>query len=895
MSILNLDKFFKPKKIAVIGVTSNPNSVGGKLLSNLIGSGFNGVVYPVNPEFEAVLGIHCYANLSDLPSVPDLAVICSDSKSIPELVDQCGKRGILGIIIISSGFSETGEEGKLLEESIKNIASKYYGMRILGPNCLGIIVPGSKLNISFSSGIPEKGHIAFISQSGALCTSVLDWAIGEKIGFSFFVSIGNAIDVDFADLIDYFGENELTKSILLYIESIKRASKFMTAVRAFARVKPIIAYKAGRFAESAKVASSHTGAMISEDSIYDAAFKRIGLTRVLRFDDVFDCAELIGRHKEPRGARLGIVTNAGGPGVIATDALISEHGALAELSSDSINKLNEALPASWSHGNPVDVLGDARSKRIAKALKIVSEDPCVDALLVILTPQAMTNPVNAAIEVVKISKETNKPILTAWMGGKSMAEGISILTDAGIATYRSPEQAVKGFMTLVKYARNIERLYQTPKSIPVEFTIDRKALRAKFNSLTLDKEGFLSEIISKNILEAYGIKTSLPVLVTDECEAVKVAKTIGFPVVLKVYSKDIVHKTEFNGVVLNIENVNSLQSAYKSMYENISTNFPKVAIEGFTVQPMVKSNNSIELILGIKRDPVFGTVIMVGQGGTAAELYADKVLGFPPLNESLARHMLESLKLFPLLKGYRGSLPLNISKLLETIIRFSYLAANLPEIVEFDINPLIVTEKEIIALDARAVVDKNLSEVKDSDYNHLALKPYPEKLIKKITLNNTEITLRPIMPEDEPLWLQMLSDCSKETIYSRFRYFFHWNSHEVATRYCFIDYDREIAIVAEVQEGKEKKLIGVGRLVADPNHDSVEYAVLVSDLWQSKGLGNSLTTYCVEIAKGWGLKQIVAQTTTDNKKMISVFEKQNFKINFNQKSDIVEVVKALNP
>ncbi len=894
MNIHNLSNIFNPQRIALIGVTTNPNSVSGKVLINLISGGFRGVVYPVNPDQEAVLGIPCYRDLQSLPKVPDLAIICTPAEKVPGVVRECGEAGIRGIIIISAGFKEIGPEGRILEEKIRAEIRNFDGMRIIGPNCLGVIVPGLKLNASFAAAMPKAGNIAFISQSGALCTSVLDWAIEGKIGFSQFVSIGNSIDVDFGDLIDYFGEDENTRCIILYIESIGDARKFMTASRAFARKKPIIVYKAGRFPESAQVAASHTGAMASEDAVYDAAFERAGLARVYEIGDIFSVAELIGRNKFPQGPRLGIITNAGGPGVMATDALIASNGVLAVLSAETMALLNENLPAFWSHGNPVDVLGDARAKRIAKATQIVLNDANVDAVLVILTPQAMTNPNATAKEISALAGTTTKPILAAWLGGQSMHEADDILVEAGIPSYRTPEQAIRGFMTLVAYSRNLETLYETPKDIPVGFTLDRENMRKEINTLISGQDAILSEEISKEILAVYGISTTQPHVAKYAEKAVKIANSIGFPVVMKIHSPDITHKSDVGGVALNLNDDRQVRNAFDKMIESCELRAPGSRIEGVTIQRMISSRDSVELILGIKKDKVFGTVLMVGMGGVTAELFNDRALGLPPLNERLARRMLETLKIYPLLKGYRGGRPKNVDKLIQVLIRLSYLAADHPWITELDINPLLVTPDDVIALDARIVVDHDIRDSEIPEYSHLAMHPYPEKYVKETVLQDgTKILLRPIKPEDEPMWLEMLGSCSKESLYSRFRYFFHWESHEVATRYCYIDYDREVAIVAEMIDDEKRTLIGVGRLIADPDHETVEYAVLIPDAWQRKDLGNILTDFCLEVAQRWKLKRIVAQTTTDNKRMISVFRKRKFEVTINDKDSTVDVMRLL--
>jgi len=893
MPIRTLNKIFKPQRIAIVGVSSNEQNVGNIALKNLVSGGFNGVVYPINPKYEAVMGIQCYPDIKSLPKAPDLAVICTGAKTVPGIIRECGESGVLGIIIMSAGFKESGEEGRSLEEQVKAEVKKYPGMRVIGPNCLGIIVPGHKMNVSFAAAMPKKGNVAFISQSGALCTSALDWALEQNVGFSYFVSIGNTMDIGFGDLIDYFGQDPNTKSIVLYIESIAKGREFMTAARAFARKKPIIVYKAGRFPESAKAAASHTGAMASEDNVYDAAFERAGVARVYDIGDIFDFTDLIARRSIPKGSHLAIVTNAGGPGVMATDTLISNGGKLVEFTEDTMSKLNAALPPFWSHGNPVDVIGDAPPERLAKATEIVLEDPNVDAVLVILTPQAMTEPTETAHAITKLAEHTTKPIMAAWLGGKSMREGMQVFNAKNIAVYQTPEQAIRAYMTLVRYSRNLEILFQTPKDIPVSFELDRNKVRKEFEKMHFTKEDILSEDISKKLIAAYGIPTTQPIPAHSALEAADIANKIGYPVVIKILSPDITHKSDMGGVALNIKDENTVWITYKNMTESIRNRIPDARIEGVTVQPMFNSKDAIELILGIKKDPIFGTAMLVGMGGTAAELFKDRTLGFPPLNERLARRMLENLKIFPLLKGYRGDKRKNIDKLIEVMIRLSYLAADYPEISELDINPLLVTPEDVIALDARIIIDKNLVGKKLIPYSHLILHPYPEIYVKKFKLNDgSPVLFRPIKPEDEPMWLELLGSCSKESIYSRFRYNFHYDSHEIATQFCYIDYAREVAIVAEIEKDGKRQLIGVGRLISDPDHETVEYAILITDAYQKKELGTMLTSYCVEIARSLDLRRMVAETTKDNLPMISVFKKLHFDVIFNSDST-VSVIKDL--
>ncbi len=887
MAIRKLNSIFKPKRIALIGVSDNPNSVGGITLRNLVGGGFNGVVYPVNPKREAVLGIPCYPDVKSLPKTPDLAVIMIAAKFVPQVIRECGEAGIHGVIIMSAGFKESGEEGKALEEQAKLEKAKFPDMRIIGPNCLGILVPGLNMNVSFADGMPKKGHVAFISQSGALCTSVLDWAYESNIGFSYFVSIGNSMDVNFGDLIDYFGQDPNTKSIVLYVESLINARTFMSAARAFSREKPIIVYKSGRFPESAAAAASHTGAMASEDSIYDAVFRRAGLARVFDFGNIFEFTDLVGRRRIPKGNRLAIVTNAGGPGVMATDSLISLGGKLVELSEKTMQRLNEYLPPFWSHGNPIDVLGDATPERFAKATEIVLEDENVDAVLVLLTPQAMTAPTETAVAISQLASKTTKSIMAGWLGGASMREGIQVFNQAGISSFTAPEQAIRAFMTLSNYSENQSMLYETPKEVPVSFQYDRLELRKKYLKDVFPKAKILNEDDSKMLVNDYGINTTHPQPAATEDEAVEIARKKGYPVVMKIYSPDITHKSDVGGVALNIKDDEMVRAAFRNMVKTAAEKRPDARIDGVTIQIMVNTKDGIELIVGTKKDPVFGTVMLVGMGGVTAELFKDKRLEFPPLNEQLALQMLKSLKIYPMLKGYRGDSPKNIDKLIEALIRMSYLAADYPEIAELDINPLVVTPTDVIALDARIVVDEEILKKPVKEYSHLILRPYPESLIKTTKLKDgTEITLRPIKPEDEPLWLELLASCSKESIYHRFRYDFYFDSHDVASQFCFIDYDREIAIVAEVEEEGQKKIIGVGRLIADPDVEVMEYAILITDAWQKKELGFTITNYCMEIAKMRGVKILAAETTKDNKPMISVFRKLNFKIRFNEDTTV---------
>jgi len=893
VSISNLDKIFAPQRVAVIGASDSPTSVGYTVLRNLIGSGFRGVVYPVNPKRESVQGVQAYPDIPSLPHAPDLAVICTPAPTVPGIVRACGEAGTPGVLIISAGFREVGEEGRALETQIREEQKKFDGMRILGPNCLGIIVPRIHLNASFAAATPEAGHVGFVSQSGALCTSVLDWALDEGVGFSYFVSVGNMLDVTMGDLIDYLGSATETQSIILYIESIAEAREFMSAARAFARVKPIVAFKAGRFAESAAAAASHTGAMAGVDAVYEAAFHRAGIERIFRIEDMFDCAELLAKQQPPKGDRLAIITNAGGPGVMTTDALIDRDGKLAPLSEETLDALNGLLPTCWSHGNPIDVLGDAPPERFAQSLQVVLKDKNVDSVLVILTPQAMTDPTSTARAVAQAAAKARKPVLAAWMGGRVVSEGIGVLSEAGIPTYTTPEKAVNAFMHLVSYARNLRILHETPRDIPLEFSFDRKRLRGVFDTILTEGTDILSENVSKAFLEAYEIPVTRPHLARTAQNAADVAREIGYPVVMKIHSPQITHKTDVGGVMLNLTKDEEVIEAFEKMTARAKEMRPEAQIVGATVQKMVTYPHSFELIMGAKKDPVFGSVIMVGMGGTAAEVFRDRALGLPPLSESLARNMLESLKSWPLLQGYRGKPGVNIDRLIEIIMRFSYLVADYPEIKELDINPLLCTPEHVIALDARVVVDRDLVGRAVRPYCHLAIRPYPEEYVTERTLKDgAPVVLRPIKPEDEPMWHDLVAACSTETIWFRFRYLFKQTTHEMATRFCFTDYDRELGIVAEVEEEGKRKLIGVGRLVADVNHETAEYGVIVADRYQGHGLGGLLTDYCLDVAKRWGVKRLMAETTKNNSRALALFRNRGFELD-DREEDVVLVSKEV--
>ncbi len=878
MVTLYLDKIFNPKSVAVVGASDREGSVGYALMKNFTSSGFEGFVYPVNIHKNEVLGFKAYKTVEEIGKPVDLAVIATPAKTVPEIVEQCGRAGIKGIVIISAGFKEVGPEGRALEEELLEIKRKY-DLRILGPNCLGVIRPSVKLNATFINKMPKPGNIAFISQSGALGAVVLDWAIEENIGFSNFVSVGSMIDVDFGDLIDYFGTDPKTRSILMYIEGISEARKFMSAARHFARTKPIIVVKAGKFGESAKAAASHTGSITGEDDIYDAAFKRAGIVRVEEIADLFNCAEVLELQPLPKGPKLAIITNAGGPGVMATDVLIERGGKLAKLSPNTMEALNSVLPPYWSRGNPIDILGDAGADRYKAVLEACLKDENVDGVLVIYTAQAVAEPDEIArtlVEVYKSGRHLNKTVLTSFMGYGAVEEAKRILMENGIPTYFTPEQAVKTYLYMYRYKRNLELLYETPEELPVDVYPSKRPILVIMRNAFMENRNLLTEVEAKKVLEYYGLPVvkTYPAKTADE--AVVLASQIGYPVVLKILSPQITHKTEAGGVALDLNNEAEVRAAFENIVAQAKAYNPDAEILGVTVQPMIKKRG-YEVIIGAKKDPIFGPVILFGMGGIGVELFKDYSIGIPPLNQTLARRLMEETKVHKLLKGYRNLPPANMKLLEEVIVRFSQMIVDFPQINEVDINPLLINEKEALILDARISIDKDLMFKKVEPHEHLVISPYPKKyeMLWKLRDGRT-VLLRPIKPEDEPLWLEMFQNFSEESIRYRFFQIIKDTPHEVRVRYCNIDYDREIAIVAELNEGDRRRILGVVRVSLEPDRKRGEIAFIVADPWQGLGLGTKMVEYAIEIAKEMGVETLYAIMLPDNYRAISLTRKMGF-------------------
>lgn len=888
MPTKNLEKIFEPENVAVIGATEREGSVGFLITKNLKDRN-RGKTFLVNPNRDSVLGNETFSSVKKIPEPVDLGVIATPAPTVPEVVESCGIADIPALIIISAGFSETGPKGAEIEEEIEKIRREYE-MRILGPNSLGIINPEKNLNASFVEQMPYSGDEVFISQSGALASSILDWAISAQFGFKAFISVGNMLDIDFGDLLDYFGRDPNTESILMYIESVKDVRKFMSAARSFARTKPILAVKSRKYLEKSKPEKSLIGSIAETDEVYEAAFKRVGITRVGSMEDLFTCSEVLAKHHPPESSRLAIVTNAGGPGAMASDTLIKRGGSLAPLSEDTIENLKEALPSRASIGNPVNLTGDARPEQYRNSVQICLNDKNVDGVLCIYAPVGTMSPETVAESIADLKETTRKPILTSWMGGDKVRKAREILRQAGFSAQFSPEQSVKDYIYLDQYARNLERLLETPEELPVNKSPPKYHLKAMIERIARNNREFLTEAESKKVLRTYGIASPEIHVVKSSKEAVKCASRIGFPVVLKVNSPDIIEKTEVGGVALNLFSKEQVREAYEKILDEAKKERPNAKIEGVTVQKMI-DNDKPELFLGSKKDPEFGTVLIFGKGGPDVELYKDIAVGLPPLNQTLARRMMEETKVFELLKKSKNFS--EIRKCLEEkLITLSQLVIDFPEIEEIYINPLECIKDETYALDACIKINRDLALGETEPHKHLVIEPYPKKYTEEWRLNDgTPINLRPIRPEDEPLAFELWDALSDETIRYRFFRPIDELTHEDMVRFTNIDYRREMAIVAELNENGEKKITGIGRLVIDPDADSGQLAVVVGDPWQGQGLGEKLVDSIIGIAKDKGLKSIYVTVLKNNHRMINLCEKFGFKMKETDRED--EVLKGV--
>ncbi|MFN7992665.1 MAG: bifunctional acetate--CoA ligase family protein/GNAT family N-acetyltransferase [Bryobacteraceae bacterium] len=888
-----LDVFFSPKTVAVIGATENAGTVGRTILWNLVSSPFGGTVFPINPKRPSVLGVKAYKHISEVPEPVDLAVIVTPASSVPGIIRDCAQEGVKAAIVISAGFKEIGAPGIELERQIL-LEARRGNMRIIGPNCLGVMSPLTGLNATFASAIARPGNVGFISQSGALCTAILDWSLREMVGFSAFLSLGSMLDVGWGDLIYYLGNDPRTRSIVIYMETIGDARGFLSAAREVALNKPIIVIKAGRSEAAAKAAASHTGSLAGSDEVLEAAFRRSGVLRVNSIADLFYMAEVLSKQPSPKGPRLTILTNAGGPGVLATDALIASGGELTELTDQTMESLNQLLPAAWSHNNPIDVLGDASPERYAKAAEIAAKDPNSDGLLVVLTPQSMTDPTQTAEQLKPYAKLEGKPILASWMGGSDVSAGEAILNRCNIPTFPFPDTAARAFNYMWRWAYNLKGLYETP-SLPedtAECAPNKVLTDEIIQNVRNSGRTILTESESKQVLDAYCIPTVRTLVAATEDEAVAQAERIGYPVVLKLYSETITHKTDVGGVQLNLGDREAVLRAWRRIQKSVTERAGAEHFQGVTVQPMVKSSDGYELIVGSSLDAQFGPVLLFGSGGQLVEVFKDRALALPPLNTTLARRMMEQTKIYRALKGVRGRKPVDMAQLEMLMVRFSRLVVEQPWIKEIDINPLLASADRLIALDARVVVHG--PEVLEEHLPKPAIRPYPHRYAGAWTMKDgSEVFIRPIRPEDEPMMVKFHATLSERSVY--LRYFHLMNlpqrvAHERLTRICFIDYDREMALVAERRNPVtgELEILGVGRLTRVLGSNDAEVAVLVSDQFHGRGLGKELLARLVVVGADEKLSHLRADILPDNRDVMRICEKLGFTLHHSLEDEVVK-------
>jgi acetyltransferase len=873
-----LDAFFSPKNVAVIGATDKHGSVGRTVLLNLTNGSFGNKVYAVNPKRSEVLGVPSFPSVAALPEPVDLAIVVTPATTVPDVVGECVDAGVSAVVVISAGFRERGAEGADLENKIREHL-KRGNTRVIGPNCLGIMNPVIGLDATFAKRTPKAGNVAFLSQSGALLTAILDWAIPQEVGFSGIVSTGSMVDVGWGDLLSYYGEDPNTHSILLYMESVGDARSFLSAAREVALSKPIIVIKAGKSDAASRAAASHTGALTGSDEVLDAAFRRSGVLRVQHIADLFYMADVLSKQKRPKGPRLTIVTNAGGPAVLATDALIALNGELAPLSKPTLNALDEFLPAHWSHNNPIDILGDADEERYAKALEIAAKDPNSDGLLVVLAPQGMTNPAEVAEKLTPFA-QGNKPLLASFMGGESIVDAKPVLNNAGIPLFPYPDTAARVFCFMARYSYNLRSLYETPVlTANNSENVSRGKARAIIQEARARGRFLLNEYESKQLLSTYGIPTVETRVARTEDEAVKHAAEIGYPIVLKLFSETITHKTDVGGVKLNLKDESEVRQAYQEILISVSQKAGPEHFAGVTVQPMVRTGG-YELILGSSVDAQFGPVVLFGSGGQLVEVYKDRALALPPLNTTLAQRMMEQTRIFTALKGVRGRKPVDLGELEKLLVRFSQLVVEQPWISEIDINPLLASSDRLLALDARIVLfGKDMTEDR---LPKAAIRPYPVQYVWDWAMKDgTAVTIRPIRPEDEPLMAKFHETLSDRSVY--LRYFGSLSlktriAHERLVRICFGDYDRELALVVEIKGIEGPEIIGVVRLNRVFGADEAEVGVIVTDAYQNHGLGAELLRRAIRVAREEGIRALTSEMMADNLSMQVISKALGFRL-----------------
>jgi acetyltransferase len=892
MSTHYLASLFTPESVALFGASDRPDSVGGIVLRNLIGSDYQGRIYAINPKREEVQGRKAYASLADISETVDLAVVATPAATIPAIVESCGEQGVRMMLILSAGFRETGPQGQRLEDQVTELARRH-GIRLMGPNCLGIIRPDQGLNITFGHNNAKPGNLALVSQSGAICTAILDWAEMNGVGFSAVVSTGIAADLDFGDYLDFLVTDHQTRSILLYIEGIKDSRRFMSSLRAAARIKPVIALKVGRHAAGAEASMSHTGALVGSDETFSAALSRSGVLRVESIGQLFAAAKALSTsHYRRPSERLVIITNGGGPGVMAADRA-ADHGIeLSSLSPETMKELDKVLPAVWSHANPVDIIGDATPDRYRQALDLCLQDSGVDGAIVILTPQAMTEPTRVAEAVIEASKQSKKPILTSWMGGRQVEPARELFNNARIPDFRTLENAVDAFSYLARYNRNQRLLLQTPSRLTGGHEPpDVEGARLIIEGVLTEQRKVLTEPESIAVLRAFRIPAVQNAVAHSPNEALISAESIGFPVAMKVLSTNISHKSDSGGVRLNVNSANEVRGAYRDLLNQVAARVPDAVITGVTIEKMYRSSNGRELMIGIIHDPVFGPVISFGAGGVSVEVMGDTAISLPPLNRRLALDMIQRTRISRMLGGFRNMPPVDMEKLVDVLLRVSSVACELPWVQEMDINPLIADDQGAVAVDARIRVD--YPKPSTDPYHHLAIHPYPVHLSTQIQLNDgTDIVIRPIRPEDAEMEAEFVRNLSNEAKYFRFMNALQELSQEMLVRLTQIDYYNEMALIAVRPYDKGEEQIGVVRYTTNLDQKSCEFALVVSDAWQGRGIGYQLMQKLMEIARDRGLERMDGQVLSNNTRMLNLMKSLNFRIDRDPEDPAIKRVEA---
>ena len=893
MSTRNLKHLFNPSSIAVIGASKREKSIGALVMNNLLQGGFDGPIMPVNPRRESISGVLAYPDVASLPLAPELAVICTPPETVPDTIEALCKKGTRAVVVLTAGLeSAEYKDGQTVERAMLEIASRC-SMRILGHNCLGLMVPPIGLNASFAHTPALPGKIAFVSQSGALCTAVLDWARPRGIGFSHFISMGNMAELDFGDVLDYLGSDPETTAILLYIESIHHNRTFMSAARAAARNKPVLAIKSGRMEEGSRAAMSHTGALTSNDAVYDAAFQRAGMLRVFEFEELFAAVETLGRGRRPKGERLAILTNGGGLGVLAVDDLVEQGGSLAALSDETIAALDKVLPPTWSKANPIDIIGDATGERYEAALRVLLEAKDVDAILVMHCPVAVVRPVEIAETVAKLAQDYPRAALTTcFVGDEFAAPARTLMAQANIPSFDTPLKSVQAYMHMVNYRRNQEILTEMPPSMPTEFQPATSSARLMVESVLASGRETMSEPEAKAVLAAYGIPTVETHIAKSPGDAADMADQMGYPVVLKIMSPQIMHKSDFGGVVLDLKTRGDVEHAAHDMLARCKDAYPDAEITGFSVQQMSLRPHAEELIIGVSYDPIFGPVILFGQGGSSVEVVGDRAIALPPLNMALARDLVSRTKVSKLLAGYRDHAAVDLDAVCLALNQVAQLIIDIPEIEELDINPLLADEHGVLALDARIkVVPANAHDI-----HRLAIRPYPKNLESTYvmrdggTYGGHKVDIRPIRPEDEPQHHVFISKLTPEDI--RFRFFGLVSElpHSQMARLTQIDYDREMAFIATRKpEYGEPETLGVVRTYTDSENDQTEFSIVVRSDLKGTGLGRELLEKMIHYCKSRGTHTMVGQVLADNSRMLHFVEGMGFRVTDRVEHDIVEV------